>query len=177
MAAIQKISHTHESVINWLVLNPEKSLRECADHFGYTQPWLSTLIHSDIFQMALRERQIAVAARVTQSIPDRLRVCADLALEKLADHIEKSEDSEFILDAADRTLHRMGFAPQSARNPAGSPSQTQGGGVQNQTNVFVLGGDDLAEARRIMASAGAAISPSLVPAIDGESEPVYDSAP
>jgi hypothetical protein len=173
MADIQRISHTHEAVINWLVLNPEKSLRECADHFGYTQPWLSTLIHSDIFQMALRERQLAVAARVAQSIPERLRVCTDLALEKLADKIVQSEDPDFILDAADRTLHRMGFAPQSARNPAGSPGQAQG--IQNQTNVFVLGHEDLAEARRIMATAGV---PALIPVgAEGAEGMVYDATP
>ena len=150
MADIQKISHTHEAILNWLILNPERSLRECADAFGYTQPWLSTLIHSDIFQMALKERQQNVANRVAQSIPERLQSVADVALDKLATMVEVSEDPEFVLDASDRVLHRMGFAPQSARNPAGSPSQ---GLVQNtQNNVFILGEADLAEARQIMAN-------------------------
>ena len=148
--AIQKMSHTHDQIINWLILNPDQSLRVCADQFGYTQPWLSTLIHSDIFQMRLRQRQEQVASRVAASIPEKLRVCADVALDKLSEKIAESEDPEYILDAADRVLHRMGFAPASSRNPAGSPAAS----VQNQTNVFVLGNDDLAEARRVMAMAG-----------------------
>jgi hypothetical protein len=152
MAAIQRVSHTHEMVINWLVLNPEKSLRECADHFGYTQPWLSTLIHSDLFQSRLRQRQEQVASRVSASIPERLQAVADIALDKLGDAIAKSEDPDFILDAADRALHRMGYAPASARNPAGSPAQM--GSVNSQTNVFVLGAEDLTQARALMAQVG-----------------------
>jgi hypothetical protein len=163
MAAIQRMSHTHEMVINWLVLNPQKSLRECADHFGYTQPWLSQLIHSDIFQANLRQRQMEVAARVSASIPEKLQAVADIALEKLGDAIAKSEDPDFILDAADRALHRMGYAPASARNPAGSPSQI--GAVQNQTNVFVLGQDDLAQARELMRAAGQLPSLGVPPAV------------
>lgn len=147
MPGIQRLSHTHDQVINWLLVNPHKSLRECADYFGYTQAWLSTLIHSDIFQAELRRRQLDVAARVAQSIPEKLQAVADIALEKLGDAVAQSEDPDFILDVADRALHRMGYAPASARNPAGAPSQL---GIQNQTNVFVLAPDELERARNLM---------------------------
>ena len=142
-----RISHTHEQIINWLVLNPEQSMRRCADHFGYTQSWLSTLIRSDLFQAALRERQVMVANRVAASIPAKLAAVADVALDKLGEMVEKSEDPEFILDAADRALHRMGYAPQSSRNPAGSPSAFGSPVVQN--NLFI-GTADLADARALM---------------------------
>lgn len=169
MAAIARISHTHEQIINWLVMNPEKSLRECADSFGYTQPWLSQLIHSDIFQAALKQRQLQVAARVAASIPEKLQAITDIALEKLGDQISKSEDPDYILDVADRALHRMGYAPASARNPAGSPSQL---GVQNQTNVFMLSPDDLAQARNLMRLAGTANQTAPADVIEGEAEVV-----
>jgi hypothetical protein len=57
----------------------------------------------------------------------------------------------------------MGYAPASARNPAGSPSQI--GAVQNQTNVFVLGQDDLAQARELMRAAGQLPSLGVPPAV------------
>lgn len=161
MAAIQRVSHTHEQIINWLVLHPHLSLRECADHFGYTQPWLSQLIHSDIFQARLKERQMEVAARVAQSIPDKLRAVTDIALDKLAEKVAESEDPDYILDAADRALHRMGYAPTSARNPAGSPAQM--GQINTQTNVFMLGHEDLAQARELMRIAGTATAPLTSP--------------
>lgn len=149
---IQRVSHVHDQIINWMLVNPDKSLRQCADTFGYTQPWLSTLIHSDIFQAELRRRQIEVHARVAQSIPERLHTVANIALEKLADKVSESEDADFILDVADRALHRMGYAPASARNPAGSPMQV--GTMNSQTNVFMLAPEDLAHARGMMQSIG-----------------------
>lgn len=167
--AIQKLSHVHDQVMNWLLVNPHRSLRECADDFGYTQPWLSTLIHSDIFQAELRRRQLDVQARVAQSIPERLHAVADIALDKLATRVAESEDPDYILDVADRALHRMGYAPASARNPAGSSMAVQN---NTQTNVFVLGADDLARAREVMKIAG---QPTPV-CLEGEVEVVAPGA-
>lgn len=145
MAELKRLSHVHEQLLNWLVLNPDRSLRECADTFGITQSWLSSIIHSDLFQHALKEKQMAIGARVAQSIPEKLRRAADIAVEKLAEKLEETEDPEFILDATDKILHRMGFAPQSARNPAGSPL-----GAPQQQNNFFISAADLQEARAIM---------------------------
>ena len=153
-AELVALSHTHEMLLNWLVVNPERSLRECADHFGYTQSWVSSLIHSDLFQSALKQKQMDIAIRVAESIPEKLRRAADIGVEKLADHLEKSEDPEFILDATDKILHRMGYAPQSSRNPAGSP------GSMNQQNNFFIGQADLLAAQELMA--GAARLPSAL---------------
>ena len=146
-AELVALSHTHEMLLNWLVVNPERSLRECADHFGYTQSWVSSLIHSDLFQSALKQKQMDIAIRVAESIPEKLRRAADIGVEKLADHLEKSEDPEFILDATDKILHRMGYAPQSSRNPAGSP------GSMNQQNNFFIGQADLLAAQELMVGA------------------------
>lgn len=167
MAEIARLSTTHEMLMNWLILNPEKTLRECADHFGYTQSWVSQLIHSDIFQHALREKQERVAIRVAESIPEKLARAADVAVEKLSEHIEKSEDPEFLLSATDKLLHRMGFAPQSARNPAGPP-----GRPTTQQNNFFLTAGDLESARALMqesaAAQAAALELVLPPAPEGD---------
>lgn len=155
MAELVKLSTTHEMLMNWLILNPEKSLRECADHFNYTQSWLSQIIHSDLFQHALKEKQERVAMRVAESIPQKLARAADVAIEKLSDHLERTEDPEFILSATDKILHRMGYAPQSTRNPAGPA-----GPSLNQQNNFFIQAGDLAEARALMqASASAPVLP------------------
>ena len=141
------LSHTHEMMLNWLVVNPDRSLRECADHFGYTQSWVSSILHSDLFQAALKQKQLDIAVRVAQSIPEKLRRAADIGVEKLAEKLEESEDPEFILDATDKILHRMGYAPQSFRNPAGSP------GSMNQQNNFFIGQAELLAAQELMAGA------------------------
>lgn len=86
--------------------------------------------------------------RVAESIPAKLARAADIAVEKLTDHLEKTEDPEFILSATDKILHRMGYAPQSSRNPS-----VPAGSLLNQQNNFFLQSGDLAEARALMQAA------------------------
>jgi hypothetical protein len=140
--SIQSISFTHEALINWMIANPERKLRDCAAYFGYTQAWLSCIIHSDIFQAKLAERQNEVFTLVAQDIPDKLRGCADIALEKLAIKLEETEDAKYVLDAADKLLSKMGYGPATARNPAPSATLTQ-------NNTFIIGSGDLAAARQL----------------------------
>lgn len=140
-----QLTHRHESIMNWMLLNPDKSLRECADYHDVSQGWLSTVIHTDIFKLTMRERQKSIQAKIADAIPAKLRTLADVGLDKLTTMVEDSEDPRFILDATDKILHRMGFAPASARNPAGSP-----GAVLAQQNNFFLSEGDLTEARALM---------------------------
>lgn len=154
MAELARLSHTHEMLLCWLLVNPDKSLRECADHFGYTQSWLSSIIHSDLFQAELASRQQGIAAKVADSIPEKLRRAGDIAIEKLTSALEGTEDPEFILDATDKILHRMGYAPQSSRNPGGPP------GHVNQQNNFFLSAGDIAEARALIGQSQQAFPPS-----------------
>ena len=158
-----RLSHCHEAVMNWMLLNPDRSLRECADHFGYTQSWLSTLIHSDIFQARLAERQEGIRVRIADSIPQKMRMAADIGVEKLATALEKSEDPDFILDATDKLLHRLGYAP--ARSAGAPPGQAGQVGVQN--NFFVSASDIVAAREAGLAIIGKP-SPEPGQVIEGE---------
>lgn len=163
---IARLSNAHEAMLNWLIVNPEKSQRELADAFGMTQSWVSTVCNSDLFQSALKEKQLAVGALVAQSVPQKLRMLADVGLSKLGDAMERSEDPEFLLDATDKILHRMGYAPSSSRTPAGGLLN-----AQNQQNNFFISGTDLTAARELMqATAEAAVRDQA--AIPGEAAPV-----
>lgn len=149
---ISRLSHTHEQVLNWLVANPERSQRECADHFGYTQAWLSRLIHSDLFQARLKERQETVFLHVAQDIPAKLRGLADIAIERVAELVGETENPDILVDVFDKTLHRLGYAPASARNPA--PANM----IQN--NVILVSQEDLAIARDVVISGATLENPS-----------------
>lgn len=141
---ISRLSHTHEAIMNWMLLNPGESLRACADHFQITQSWLSTVIHSDIFQAQLAQRNEGIRCRVAEAIPKKMQIAADIGLDKLATKIEESENPDFILDATDKLLHRLGYAPQKVPTGPGIAGQP---GTQN--NFFISAGD-LAEARGLM---------------------------
>lgn len=146
MAAIQKVSYTHEAIIMWLLENPDKPLRNCADHFGYTQPWLSTVIHSDAFQEQLGKRQQEMMCITGRDIRGKLQVATDIALEGLTRKLTETENGDFLLDATDKLLARMGYGPASARNPGISAAVT----VQNIT----VSSSDLAEARGMIRTIG-----------------------
>ena len=157
MAEIKQVNHTHEAIMLWLLQNPEKSLRQCADHFGYTQPWLSTVIHSDAFKSRFREMQNGVASRVMDDVPARMQRIADIALDKLADIVAGTEDAKFLLETSDTILHRMGYAPSSKQAP-----QDQAPTAIN--NTFYVTPEVLKSAR-----ANIGITPEKV--IEGEIEP------
>jgi hypothetical protein len=165
---LKSLSHTHDMVINWMLLNPDRSLRECADYFGYSQPWLSTLIHTDLFQARLKERQAVVFAQIAQTVPEKLTALSDIATEKLTEAITKSEDSKFILDAFDKVMHRAGYAPASQKNPAGP-------GVQ-VTNVFTVDKETLAQARQGMFALGQTVDVTPVTEVKQVEEVPADAA-
>ncbi|HYE38143.1 hypothetical protein [Methylocaldum sp.] len=144
---VKSLSHTHDMVINWMITNPEKALRECADYFGYSQAWLSTLIHTDLFQAKLKERQEQVFSHIASSVPEKLNALADVVTEKLTTTLQRTEDPKFVLDAFDKIMHRAGYAPASQKNPGGQTPQTQ-------VNVFTVSRETLANARQGMFSVG-----------------------
>jgi hypothetical protein len=163
MAQLQNISHTHDQIMNWLIANPEKKLAECAAHFGYTQAWLSQIIHSDIFQAALKERQGVVFGRIAASTEERLAGLAFLATEKLTDALEKTGDNGFILDSFDKIMHRAGYAP--GKNIVQSAQQV---------NNFYVTREDLDKARKAITDRAAAGS-APAPVIEGEATLVESS--
>jgi len=143
-----KLSYSHDALINWLLVNPDRPLKDAAAYFGYTQAWISTIIHSDVFQAKLFVRQQAVFVQVSQSIPAKLGAAVNIALERMTEKLELCDDPKYLLDATDKLLHRMGYAPAAARTPVGAPViQTN-----TQINNFTVSALDL-EAARMMAQA------------------------
>lgn len=139
---IATLNHTHQRILDWLILNPDKTLRECADSMGYTQAWLSTVIHSDVFQLQLRQMNAEVHARVCGSVPEKLAALADIGIEKLTDMLAKSEDPVFVANTTDKLLHRMGYAPKATPVVTGTT-------VNVQNNTFHVSREELTAARQI----------------------------
>lgn len=141
---IKKVSYTHEALILWLIENPHKMQRDAALYFEVTEGWLSKVMHSDAFQLMYRQRQDEVASIVMNSIPAKLNAATSIALDKLTDKLEKTENGEFILDSAEALLKASGYAPAGQRTPAPASVGNQ------QNNTFIISGDGLAKARKLM---------------------------
>lgn len=112
MAELQKLNHRHDLVMEWLVCNGDKTQRECAEVFGYTEEWLSQMIHSDMFQagyIALcQERKVAAV----HTIASKLSATASLAIDRLKEKLEsgKNPSEKFVLEATNTTLERLGYS-------------------------------------------------------------------
>ena len=144
--SIQSLSHKHEAIVNYLILNPNASLGEVAKTFEVSRAWLSIIIHSSAFRDKFNERQDTTFSELVLPLQEKLLGIGHMAVEKLGDAISGSDDPDYILASADKVLHRLGFAPkaQMAATPIG-------GGVVNNTQVnnYVVGRDQLSNLREI----------------------------
>jgi len=142
MPEIKSLSHRHEAIMEWLIANPAEKLGTCATTFGVSQAWLSIIIHSDAFQMRYNELIEGHIDDRVMPLRDMLTGVAHKAVEKLGSAVEASMDPEFILTTADKTLHRLGFAPNRSVSPGDS-------GTNNTqiNNYFSVSKEDLEAAR------------------------------
>lgn len=120
---VKKLSHRHEAVLRWIFANPERKLRECAEELGYTQAWVSCIVHSDVFQARLSELRGQFDDGALLSLNEKVSGIAHLAADKLLDQMEHMEDPVFLRDTMDKTLSKLGY---------GTPKK-------GDTNVFMPG--------------------------------------
>jgi hypothetical protein len=118
MAQVIRLSHRHEAILNWLIANPEQKLEDCAREFGVTQPWLSSLIHCDLFQSALREKQAYVFGEISITVKDRITHLAHESLRRLTERIESgSVSNDQLIDSAELAVKSMGFGAPKPQGP------------------------------------------------------------
>lgn len=128
MPEIARMSHTHLDIARFLLENPAAPLSAVAEHFGYTQSWLSTMIHSSAFQAHLAELQGAADKVVVLDVPTRLRGVAGLALDKLGEALDQATmdtpfgariDRDFVRDTAETTLKALGYGQRTTLSEPG----------------------------------------------------------
>lgn len=111
---IKNPSHKHEILIQWLLENPHRSLGEAAAELGYTQAWLSIMIHSDLFQAKFAEVREHYFGSHFAEIGEKLEGLAHAALDKLVQQVELNDSPEFLLKTADKALERLGYGSKPA---------------------------------------------------------------
>lgn len=108
-ASIQKMSTRHEAILNHLIIFPTQKYSEVAAHFGVTQAWLSTIIHSHAFQDQLARRQDELFdSAIVQDLGDKLTAAAHTTLEAYLEKVPMMSVDQLI-PASDKMLGRLGF--------------------------------------------------------------------
>ena len=115
----QDLSYRHEAILDWLILNPDKSQGDCARSLGYTEAWLSTVINSNLFRARLAMLQQEKRESGIFTIVEKLAGLADLAIDRTLKSVECSTDPAFVLSAAEIALKRLGYGPAA---PPPAPS-------------------------------------------------------
>lgn len=133
---IKKMGITHEMILNWLMLNPEKTQNECAEYFDVTPAWLSVIINSDCFQARWAHRRQMMDQGAVRMAEAKMRSVIDKGLERLEKMVETVPDPEFVLNTTDKMLGRLGYGPKSAP-----------GIVVNTQNNYAVSREVLAQAR------------------------------
>lgn len=106
---IDKMRIRHEQILNWLILNPDKTQNECAAFFNVTPAWLSVVVNSDCFQQRFAEIRNSMDERTTTVAIGKMRDVVDKGLERLSGLVEVSADPGFVLETTDKLLNRLGF--------------------------------------------------------------------
>lgn len=148
--AVIKLSHRHVAIMDFMITNPEASNGETAKMFGVTEPWLSSLIHSELFQMELRYKQDVAFSEVVVSVKDRLNNMAHTSLKRLQERLELDVVSnDTLVDVAELTLKSLGFGiPKSGPAVASGPVFNQQ--INNNFGAAPIDAKLLADARERM---------------------------
>lgn len=167
-ATLQKLSYKHDEVMDCILANPHITLAQLSLQTGYTVPWLSQLINSDMFQAVYQQRRGEVVAPIISTIQEKLAALGHMAVEKVSAAVARSEDPEFLLDSFDKVMHRLGYAPKTHQAP-GPQAPVQ------QNNVFIVDKEFLARVRKPL-EVGQAHAP-VAPPVDPSQGNVIDLLP
>jgi len=111
--ALAKVSHKHEDMMRFLIANPALKLGDVAAHYGVTQAWLSTILHSDAFQAKFRDMQDEYTGGLFLSIHDKLNGLAQVALDKIGEELELTTGMDAPLKVGLSVLDRLGYGTKS----------------------------------------------------------------
>jgi hypothetical protein len=117
MAEVAKVSYTHEKMIDLLVANPRVRNRELAEVFGYTEPWVSTVLNSDAFRERLAARREDVVDPVLRmSLEERIRGTMDLALTVLGEELVESRAPSVAIKVLEHGSRALGYGAGQRAN-------------------------------------------------------------
>ena len=116
---LQKVNWWHESIIDWMLENPDHKLGECAEYFKKTQAWISVIIHSAAFVDLLEQRKMLHAHMVSMTLTEKLEGIAHQSLESLEKAMKKTEDEDLMSvgcarDTADMAMKLLGYSARSS---------------------------------------------------------------
>ncbi len=138
---LQRVNYTHHAIMDHMIANPTDKMSDIARKFNYTPAWLSTLVHSDVFQRELTKRRAAWRNVHDARLAGQVTEVAERALKRLAEVFEDDEpvSPKAANEIAKTALGALGFVQkQEKAEPA------------NVTNNYNITAEELQLAQNIM---------------------------
>lgn len=113
----KEVKWWHEQIVTWMLLNPHKRLKDCAEHFHTSASYIHRLVNSDAFK-AYKNSRVAefndeVNKTVLASLKGKLETVAELALDELEDRLlqgdAKTVPTTEVQKAAEFSLRALGY--------------------------------------------------------------------
>lgn len=112
---IQKVSITHDAIIDLLISQPHLNYRQIAAEFGYTPTGIGIICRSDAFKARLEARKAElVDPLVKQSVEDRLMGLAHASIDILERRLETSDDPKLALATLEAAQKGAGFGARQS---------------------------------------------------------------
>lgn len=166
MPEIKQVSIKHNEIMDYLMANPTIKLSDVASHFGMTQAWLSTVIHSDVFQTLLKSKQDIAFHHTILPLREKIERVAHQALDRVLETLPFETEVSQVAKVAQNALESLGFGAK----PIGP-----GGNTYNFNGPVQVNGALRAELEEARALIGRKAVNSLPPPeviIDGERAPI-----
>lgn len=141
---IKRVEDWHDSLIEFLMLNPTVVQRDIARHFNVSYSWMSMVLNSDLFKERLAERRERHATLVSRTVIDRVQSVAEQSLDELSRRLD--EDPEKLPTGEVRETASLALKSLGIGVPSAAGTQINAG----QVNVVTIDSDVLARARNKM---------------------------
>lgn len=107
---IEKVSYTHDAMIDLLIAKPMVSQGDVARHFGFTPGWVSRVIRSDAFRERLASRKGEIVdPMLLQQVEDRFQSLVERSLEILMEKLDANPTADLALKAAELGARSLGY--------------------------------------------------------------------
>ena len=125
--AIQKVTYTHEGMIDLMVSNPWISQGELAAHFGYSPSWVSQVIASDAFQMKMAERRDEIIdPAIKATMEERFKAIVLQSMEILKEKLSvpaHQVPNNLVLGTMEMASRALGYGARAGlESPPAAPS-------------------------------------------------------